>query len=563
MKKLIALMLCLAMLTGLIGCANIEEIITGDDGGLAKISLYPADAKLLSGIVDGYRGEFFAEHGIELNVWAYSAERTNAIFSSGSLPDIMYIADDDLATAIEGGMVLCLEDYLDQIPNLAKYEKLQEVFDYMREYKSANTDKVWGLPLNVGDTLPGAVPATDRYAVKILWDVYAEIGYPEINSLDDLIDVMEQMKAAHPTNKDGNKIFGTVLNGGGDTTYFSMMFLWYVWQGYMVTDLPYFLERNMVAGEATSIFENDSVYREGLKWLNEVYRRGLLDEDSINIDRATQAPKIDNGLAFVPAGSLPGYAPKYHQVYIPGTTIYYRNSNPFGSNYTLCVNAKTNNLDACLELLNMWVDPYTYFVLNYGPEGDAWRIDGENMYLTDRFVEYLDANGWSQNGYKYENGEQMTVFNTSFVLNHGEGMLDYKDGNGNYRGRLITSWAEFGKSTREEESFKDWQAHYGADNWVELLESKDALVTESKLFAIDPFLSIASDATQLTLDAIKDVVVSASWNMVYAESEADFDKIWDNMVDDAMALGAQKIIDNRLAEYKTAIDIAETLLADN
>lgn len=563
MKKLIALMLCLAMIFGMVGCSGIEDLVLGDDGDLAKISLYPANANLLSGIVEGYRGEFFAQHGIELNVWAYSAERTNAIYSSGSLPDIMYIADEDLETAIEGGMVLCLDDYLDKIPNLAKYQNLLPVFDYMREYKSAETGKVWGLPLNVGDALPAAVPDTDRYAVKILWDVYAEIGYPEINSFDDLLDVMEQMKAAHPTDEKGNKIFGTVLNGGGDTTYFSMMFLWYVWQGYMTTDLHYFLERNMVAGEATSIFEEDSVYRAGLKWLNEVYRRGLLDEDSINIDRATQAPKIDNGLAYVPAGSLPGYAPKYHQVYIPGTEIYYRSSNPFGTNYTLCINANTKNLDACLELLNLWVDPYTYFVMYYGPEGDAWYVDGENIYLTDRFVQYLESNDWSTNGYKYQNGEQMTIFNTNFVLNHGAAMLNYKDGEGNYRGRVMTSWKEFGQSQRETESFKDWQNHYGADNWVELLESKDALVTESELYAIDAFLSIPNDATQLTLDAIKDVVVSASWNMVYAESDAAFDKIWDKMVDEAMTLGAQKIIDSRLDEYKVAIDIVDTLLSKN
>lgn len=560
MKKLIALALCLAMFMGLVGCTGSILDIGGQDG-LAKISLYPADAKLLSGTVDGYRGDFFAEHGIELDIWAYSAEKTNAIYASGGLPDIMYVADDDLATAIEGGMVLCLEDYLDKIPNLAMYENLQQVFDYMREYKSADTEKVWGLPINVGDALP--TTGTDRYAVKILWDVYAEIGYPQINSFDDLLDVMEQMKKAHPTDEKGNKIYGTVLNGGGDTTYFSMIFLWYVWQGYMTTDIHYFLERNMVAGEATSIFEDDSVYREGLKWLNEVYQRGLLDEDSINIDRATQAPKIDNGLAFVPAGSLPGYAPKYLEVYIPNTTIYYRNSNPFGSNYTLCINKNTTNLDACLELLNMWIDPYTYFVLNYGPEGDAWRIDGENMYLTDRFVNYLEGNGWSQNGYKYENGEQMTVFNTSFVLNHGACLLKYKDGNGNYRERSITSWREFEEAKAQEENFQDWKAHYGAENWRELLNSKEAFTDESKLYAIDAFLSIADDKTQLTLDAIKDVVVSASWNMVYAESAADFDKIWDKMVKDAMDLGAQKIIDNRLVEYAEAINIVDSLLSED
>ena len=38
---------------------------------IVNLSLYPADAKLISGAVTGYRGDFFAEHGIALDIWAY------------------------------------------------------------------------------------------------------------------------------------------------------------------------------------------------------------------------------------------------------------------------------------------------------------------------------------------------------------------------------------------------------------------------------------------------------------------------------------------------------------
>ena len=48
---------------------------------------------------------------------------------------------------------------------------------------------------------------------------------------------------------------------------------------------------------------------------------------------------------------------------------------------------------------------------------------------------------------------------------------------------------------------------------------------------------------KLTMDSIKDTVVNASWQMVYAESEEEFDKIWTKMVSDCKGLGAQELID--------------------
>ena len=58
------------------------------------------------------------------------------------------------------------------------------------------------------------------------------------------------------------------------------------------------------------------------------------------------------------------------------------------------------------------------------------------------------------------------------------------------------------------------------------------------------------DAMQLTVASIKDVVVSATWKLVYADSEAEFEEIWDQMVEDALALGAQDVIDWFVENYK-------------
>ena len=67
---------------------------------------------------------------------------------------------------------------------------------------------------------------------------------------------------------------------------------------------------------------------------------------------------------------------------------------------------------------------------------------------------------------------------------------------------------------------------------------------------------------QLTIDSIKDVVTTASWKMVYAESDADFDALWNQMVSDCEGLGAEDIISWRLADIENAKTIRDSLAAN-
>ena len=79
---------------------------------------------------------------------------------------------------------------------------------------------------------------------------------------------------------------------------------------------------------------------------------------------------------------------------------------------------------------------------------------------------------------------------------------------------------------------------------------------------IQSFESIPDDMTQLMVDSIKDVVTTASWKMVYAENDASFDSLWNQMVSDCEGLGAQDIIDWRLADIENAKSVRDSLAAD-
>ena len=184
-----------------------------------------------------------------------------------------------------------------------------------------------------------------------------------------------------------------MLNNGSDSNFWACMTMWYRWQGYLENQLAYLLEADMVNGEYHSILDKDSLYYKGLKWYHEVYKRGLIDPDSINNDRPTQKVKVDGGYAQVPSGYLPGWAPTYLEYHIPGVKSYYSANSTYGDpRYMIGISAKTKNLDACLAYLDVLADPEAFLILTQGPDGEYWASDDKgNAALTDRAKEWLNS----------------------------------------------------------------------------------------------------------------------------------------------------------------------------
>lgn len=543
---------------------TIGEIGTTTPADVPTITLYPRDANLTSGVVGGYKGDYFASRGFNVEVWAYSDEKTNAILASGEMPDIMFVPTEDLDSMIQSGMLLNLDDYLDQMPHVQAYEELHTALNYMREFRSAGTGSVYAMPLRVGDDSAylQANDSTERNGVKLNWDAYMAAGCPEITSMDNLLDATEQMLAAMPTAADGNPMYGTVLNAGSDTLYWACMVMWYRMQGYNEQELPYLLESDMVNGTVSSILSTDSMYYKGLKWYNEAYKRGLIDPDSISNDRATQKPKVDNGYTITPTGYLPGWATTYLPYLIPGTKVYYNYTMPYGdSNHVLAINAKTENLEACLNFLDMMADPNAYLWCRSGPAGELWDVDDNGVAtVTDEGLAYAKSTGRGDaNGFTLSTGEEVTLWNTPWIVSDGGAMTTYTDAEGNPRPEITTAWTEMVDIFTDNDAYRSWQEATGHDSWMEWLESENAYVSQSDLDYISTFESLPDDTMQLTVDAIKDKVTTASWKMVYAETDADFDALWNQMVADCEGLGAQEIIDWRLADIENAKQIRDSL----
>ena len=535
-----------------------ETADTANNGELTSITLYPANAMLSSGVVGGYMGEYFESQGLSVEVWAYSDEKTNAILSGGGLPDIMYVTAENLEIMIDSGMVMQLDEHLDKMPHVVEHsEILTPAFNYLREFRSSGKGGLYAFPTNVGNV--AFADSTDRNVLKLNWEIYEEIGAPEINSYDELIDVAKQMMEAHPTDENGNKIYGTILNSGSDATYWGNATLWLRWHGYMENQLPYLLETNMVTGEFSSILEDNSMYYQGLKFYFDCMQAGILDPDSINTDRATAGSKTK----MFGAGTQPGWRDTYYEYWIPGTDIYFSPATIYGdtlygaANNYIVINADTENLDACLKLMDIFADPDAQILRTMGPEGDYWyTTEDGHLYLTEKAHAHLQKADGSP--YVYDTGEEAYMWNTDWIFASGE-YTSYLGYDEQPVAAMHSVWSEELQYTSNTDTYNKWKETMGYLSWDELLKENNCLISESPLENINSFLSTPDDMLQLTVDAIKDTVVEASWNMVYATDEAEFNDIWEKMVEDCNGLDAQSVIDWRLADIENAIAVRDSM----
>lgn len=553
-KQFAAMISSAVLLTGGLLPVQAQPVQAAEN--VTTVTLYPSDANLQSGLVGGYKADIFADRGFAVEVWAYSDEKTNAILASGELPDLMYVTRDNLEVMIEAGMVLNLDEYLDQMPHVMEKEELQTAMNFVRKFESDGTGILYAMPTLVGGK-PLEYGITKNMTV-VNWKYYYGIGCPEIKDQWQLLDVMEEMLKAYPVGEDGIQNQGTYLNAGSDTEYWANITEYLKWFGYEPTELKYLLESDMINAEYKSILNDDSKYKEGLKWYNQAYRRGLLDPDSISTDRQTQKAKVDNGHAMVTSGTTQGYA-RYKPIYMENQKIYQESWNSiYGGKYLLVVNAKSKNIDAAIQFIDMLADADAYFEVLNGPEGDAvWYLDENGVCQLQQ--EYLDNYGKTDQKTTLSNGEVLSRWSTPWLIEGNTYYTSYVGPEGENREIGVESWSELLDLVYNTEEWNQWKEFSGYDYYTDQVMDIGNYYLTSDLDYITNFTSIPDDMMKLTIDALRDVVVNASWKMVYAESDEEFESLWSQMVKDCEDLGAQDIIDWRLDDLAAAKEVRDSL----
>ena len=140
--------------------------------------------------------------GITIDISDQSAtpEKAKILVASGDIPDMVQLLRTHIETLITNKQLLPLDDLLaTNGPDIKKNVPLAVA--YSKKYISMGQDKLYSIPAQVDPS--GQIG--NAIAPYIRWDYYAELGYPAVNSYDDLLNVVAQMAAKHPTNEAGQK----------------------------------------------------------------------------------------------------------------------------------------------------------------------------------------------------------------------------------------------------------------------------------------------------------------------------------------------------------------------
>ena len=557
-KRIVAWLLIMTMVLGLAGCgaasagstAGSEGGSTAQEGSAAKtITLYPYNAGLQSGPVTGWLGDYLLEKGIILEVIPYSEEKTQAMLASGSLPDIVvFNSATNAKAALEAGMLLPLDDYQDQLPHVMENDILKAGLDYAREYYGTEDGELSILPFGVGKNTLYAAADTDRYAIKLNYQLYEQIGAPEFEKLEDVIPILKEMQQAYPQNEEGMNVYAMNLFSDFDTTHFFNMMSIYSILGYHWNYLPYGIEYEIETGTPYSIFREDSVYRRGARFMYELNQQGLLDPDSLTQERATADKKVSSkasvaGWAGVPSWAGKGYLPVPFDEFKPSLVT----EEPYGK-VGIAISANAENVDTCLKFVDMLADYDALLTLYNGPQGDRWDIKDGKLVMTDKFKEYLEAGGGT---YVLENGEEYSLFNiVSYIPNMGNTIEKYGEP------FPMTLWTEYVDRQYETEDAQAWSARYGYKYLKDLLEAENKMTAVMDTSFV-PFLTPDSDDMKLTLAALKDVIVPSTWELIYAKDDAEFEQIWSRMKQNAEALGLEDVISYKVEDIAQAKETAK------
>lgn len=557
-KRIVAWLLIMTMVLGLAGCgaasagstAGSEGGSTAQEGSAAKtITLYPYNAGLQSGPVTGWLGDYLLEKGIILEVIPYSEEKTQAMLASGSLPDIVvFNSATNAKAALEAGMLLPLDDYQDQLPHVMENDILKAGLDYAREYYGTEDGELSILPFGVGKNTLYAAADTDRYAIKLDYQLYEQIGAPEFEKLEDVIPILKEMQQAYPQNEEGMNVYAMNLFSDFDTTHFFNMMSIYSILGYHWNYLPYGIEYEIETGTPYSIFREDSVYRRGARFMYELNQQGLLDPDSLTQERATADKKVSSkasvaGWAGVPGWAGKGYLPVPFDEFKPSLVT----EEPYGK-VGIAISANAENVDTCLKFVDMLADYDALLTLYNGPQGDRWDIKDGKLVMTDKFKEYLEAGGGT---YVLENGEEYSLFNiVSYIPNMGNTIEKYGEP------FPMTLWTEYVDRQYETEDAQAWSARYGYKYLKDLLEAENKMTAVMDTSFV-PFLTPDSDDMKLTLAALKDVIVPSTWELIYAKDDAEFEQIWSRMKQNAEALGLEDVISYKVEDIAQAKETAK------
>lgn len=593
MKKYLAGVLIIVLLFTMIGCSkNGKEVTTngdntpteentstdagksGETGGIDHSKPITLDVFSAQTNYQGIQSGWFAKivkdkFNIELNIIAPNvAGGGDTLYQTrsaeGNLGDIVIIDRAKMKDCVESGIILDISDYYAKSTNLKNFDQsIQATKEFI------GSDKIYALSGSA--TCKATEPVFENQAPYVgtfmRLDYYNELGNPEMKNTADMLKVLKQMQDAHPTTEDGKKVYAFSLFDDWDGDYMAVASKYAFLYGYDEGKAG-FVFPSADATSYSEIADDNGVYHNSLRMLFDANQMGLVDPDSSSQNWDTVYAKMQNGqtlFSFWPwlagaynklenkkAGKGMAFIPVKDQKLVNDGYNRYGNTQ-----LAIAIGKKTKYPDRVFEFVDwMASNEYIYYTPgSAGIKGLNWDIVNGKPELTDFGYKCMDDGTTKMpeeyGGGTFQDGRPELGFNflapTSVDTDTGEKFA-------------IADWTTVLESTKTLLD-ENYEKTFGAKNAAEYLQKNNLVQVApgSAYFAPSEDTELATKRSQCG-----DLIQNVSWQMVFADSEKDFNALWSDMKVQLEGLGYQDVLAADLKKLEGLREArAEAVAAEN
>ncbi len=404
-------------------------------------------------------------------------------------------------------------------------------------------NKIFGLGHNV---VPSMDVCEDFFLTwDIRWDLYKELGYPQVQDLEDLVSLFEDMKELCPTDENGEETYAMSLWPDWDSYYAMVMPVKCMATAYYGYDEHEMGMYDSETGTFYGALEENGPYLEVLEFFNTLYRKDLLDPDSKMQTYEDMLEKLGNGGIFFSIFNYAGSMAYNTETHLAENkfmaSLLPEEASPaayglsvYGGQKNWTISASTQYPELCMAIINWFATPEGRMTQEYGPRGMFWDYDDDrNTYFTElgkiwmeeRVIQVPEEYG---GGYFYDGAPQINNVTWYYQApnpdSNGE-TYDYQ------------SW----KSNIPEASCaleQDWRDYTGALTANEYIKSKNYVVIPEAHYETGE----KGDNLESVWKQVTECIIAGSWEAIYAQSEEEFDRIVSEMTAEARKRGYEECI---------------------
>ena len=477
----------------------------------------------------------------------------NTRSAAGSLGDLVIIGSSaHLTESLKGGLLLDASPYYGSMQNA-------KPFDAAVKHLNKSQKGTFAFPTTVSNLKPtvpseGVDPTVAPY---LRWDLYAKLGYPPINDLDGLLDVLKKMQQLEPKAPNGKPVYAFSFFKDWDSVVMQNAGQFASFFGYQGTGLVF---APVHGSDYQGVLDSNGYYVEALRLYAKANRMGLVDPDSPTQDYSTLFTKFQNGQVLfswwpwlggsaynTDANQKQGKG--FEMVPMKNLKVVSTGVQPYGGTLVYAIGAKARDPQRVAAFIDWLYSPEGVYANSGtvggapGPKGMTWTISSGKPKLNAFGQAALLGGGTATVPASYGTGSFSkggSPINMAAVA-----LVDKDPATG--EPFEYTLWPSY-EALIENPLTKDWSAHMdGAKTTMGYLQKKGQLVVAPGAGYIAP---VDSSEIATLRSQVGSTIVTNSWKMAMSTSDSEFNALLEEMQTTADGLGYDKVYKVDLANAK-------------